>query len=54
MLNRETPPCSRRTTPRRPRKERRMIGDIRALRTAAGIRVRVSFLDAVTSHATSV
>jgi hypothetical protein len=27
-----------------------MTGDIRALRTAAGSRVRVSFLDAVTSH----
>lgn len=27
-----------------------MQGGIRALRTAAGIRVRVSFLDAVTSH----
>jgi hypothetical protein len=27
-----------------------MTKEIRALRTAAGIRVRVSFLDAVTSH----
>jgi hypothetical protein len=27
-----------------------MPGHIRALRTAAGIRVRVSFVDAVTSH----
>ncbi len=27
-----------------------MPGDIRALRTAAGVRVRVSFVDAVTSH----